>query len=289
MKCLRNPRTVLLVLSGLLLFAPEMLWADLLLRRVDLEKTVRVRFPLERSVFLVDEGQGKVTFHRGFHVELPVAQSRFDNSKLWLVTTRLDVPYQLEKINFGVLLVGTGGELGFVPPEKEPLPAESLSEATVAQLRLQLSSEQQRLLRLSQAFKEKEGEYRLLENRFVALTGGAEYKVLLEQDALIQGRLKSLAADLDSLKNSLELVAKGQDSVVLAQRERLLSQQIVELAEAVRLAESDDAQRHSGSQSDVETSRMLIERAAGYRVEDLQDELNSLRQRRIDLRRRLEE
>jgi hypothetical protein len=288
MKFLRNLTTACFVLSVLVLFAPERLWADILLRRVDLEKTVRVRFPLERSVFLVDQGQGSVTFHRGFHVELPVTQSHFDNSKLWLVTTRLDVPYQLDKINFGVLLVGTGGELGFVSPEKEPLPTESLSEATVAQIRSQLSSEQQRSLGLSQAFKEKQSEHRLLENRLEVLAGGEEYKALLEQEELIQGRLKSLAADIDSLKKSLESVAKGKDSVVLAQRERGLSQQIVELAEAVRLAESEEHSR-PGSQSDVEMSRILIERAAGYSVEGLQEELNSLRQRRVDLRRRVEE
>lgn len=266
----------------------QVVHADYLLRRVDLEKTVRVRFALERSVFLVDRGEGDVTFHSGVHVELPIAQSRFDNSKLWLVTTRIDVPYQIEKINFGVLLVGTGGELGFVSPEKDPLPAESFSEATMGQLRLRLLSEQERLLRLSGAFKKRDDEYHALQNKLDLMTGGEELGILMEQERLIQARINSLTVDIVSIKRSLDLLTKREESAALAQRERRLSQQVSELAEAVRAVESRQ-QPGSKAQIDVEAGVALIERAAGHTIEELQQQLATLRQRRIDLRRQLDE
>ena len=265
--------------------APQSVEADFLLRRVDLEKTVRIRFPLERVIFLVDSGAGDLSSYNGEYVELPMPQSRFDQSRLWLVTTRLDVPYQVDTINFGVLLLGAEGELVFVPPEKDPLPVESFSEASVAQLRNELLEEQERLLQLKRAFDQQDSEFQALQAKVDKMAGGGELSRLTAEQRVIESRIQRLSLDIAALEASLEVLKREPEPAAVAQQERQLSQQVSELAEAARQAESQEVQRRAQAEIDQQDKLFMLEQAADQSIEQLQQELETLRQRRVNIRR----
>lgn len=288
---MHKSRSLSRIIAALALLAQfisvQPLFADFLLRRVDLEKGVRIRFPLERAIFLVDQGGGKLSFHPGVHLQLPLPEGRFDNSSLWLVTTRLDLPYQVERINFGVLLVGRAGELSFVPPEKNPVSIESFSEAGITQLRADLLLEQERLLGLKNSFEKQDQQFKALQTELMA-DRNIQLQPLLDQDSLQAARIKSLESDIDSLKLALESLKGKENSAAIAQRERQLAQQVSELADAARMAEAKESERKEINQADLRQAEMLREQSTGYSVEQLQQQLEDLRQRRIARRKELE-
>ncbi len=243
------------------------------------DRVVSSQFPLSDALLFVDFNNGSVARVDAEMVLLKSAVGREGSSSEWLVGAKVKVPGDSQEIALSAVLLGENGEVDIAAPELWSPLRDEKGDITKELLQAHLV-EQQGVLKSweVQMDAQKESLRRLR----------ADAEVIADVGKIVDAReeLERVSTDIltyekyiASLKEALKLVKLLPVPRNFSQRELQLTQQLQELAQAVRQAESGEIDRRAAYEEGLQRKLEIVEETRFDDLETLENTYQRLSER----------
>lgn len=243
---------------------------------VIVDRLVEAPFELSDALLFIDFHDGNVS--RFYATVVPVESDNKKNSH-WFVGTKVKLPADVNDLTLSVIMLGGTGEVLVAAPTAWQAPRDEKGALTPELLRAHLV-EQEGVLKSwdVQIDAQKDSLRRLRADAEVIADVG---KILDVREEIERSNIEIAAIDRDmlTLKTALQEVKKLPSPRNFSQREVQLTQQLAELAAVAKEAETNEFQRRTETEGDLQRKLEIIETTRFDDLESLERMYERLQER----------
>ncbi len=246
-----------------------------------LHREASLSFAPEAVLFFIEWDSGKVDVERGYLIEpLTSKEDETTTRGIWRGIVR--VPWKLSEsaLKLSALFLHKGGQHFLLGPEYWLLRERVETRAYPDELREYLIEEKEELGELSKMLEKEEGQVKRLKSDAEIIGSFSHAGQSSKRKELIEDELIGVREQVKRLRGFLKHASREPKPQHFSVRKRELSQQVRELAEKAKQAESTEKARGEESKLDLIRKQDLIEEMRYEDVVFLREELRRLEEKR---------
>ena len=203
--------------------------------------------------------------------------------QIWFIGSEISIASNLTEFKYATLVHGENGRYAFSPPT-----AMSVSKLSLMQdpstIRSSIKSGRETLFKVKKEVSSCAEELRRLRADADTIAGFDRVRKVQERRLEVLRHIDDLKDDIESLRKNIDMVKDYPAPPNYLMRERELTSQLTELAEAAKEVESRELARKADNENELAMQLRLIEETRFYDSSELEKELSKLQEER----RRLE-
>lgn len=267
----------ILYLIGLLLtFSKVQADTTIVPSSVILYQTVNVSFVPDDAFLFVDFGSSDTKCFRGVLIPPSGDESKKAQPGTWLVGARVSVPREQSVVTFSTILVGKDNNYAFVPPSRWDLKTKETFAGSNELIREKLLDRKKVLQSWKVQVDAQTSSLQRLRKDAEVIANVGKIIEVKEENERANSDIEAIQKDIDNLKHSLTIVKSFPAPKNFSKRELELTEQLAQLADSARAAESNEFNRRTIAENALQKNLALLEATRDANPAELEQQLANL-------------